>query len=42
MVLLDDMAAVLREIPARCQHAFWVPRCRSCEIRLLIKRYDER
>lgn len=42
MALLDDMAAMLREVPAKCRHEFWRPRCRSCEIRLLLNRYDNR
>lgn len=40
--LLDDMAGMLREIPARCKHQFWHINCRSCEIRLLLDRYDSR
>lgn len=40
--LMDDMAAMLRTIPTRCSHTYWNPRCRSCEIRLLLSRYEER
>lgn len=40
--LLDDMAAMLRSIPTKCQHRYWNPRCRSCDIRLLLERYDSR
>jgi hypothetical protein len=41
-LLMDDMAAMLRSIPAKCRHQFWHPRCRSCEIRNLLRRYDNR
>lgn len=40
--LLDDMAAVLREVPTRCKHRFSHPNCRSCEIRLVLHRYNQR
>lgn len=40
--LLYDMADMLRKIPAKCRHDFWHPRCRSCEVRLLLKRFDDR
>ncbi len=40
--LLDDMASALRNIPTKCHHQHWHPRCRSCDIRLLLHRYDNR
>jgi hypothetical protein len=40
--LLADMAAMLRTIPTRCLHIEWHHKCRSCEIRSLLYRYDER
>jgi len=41
-LLMDDMAAVLRTVPTRCKHEFWTNHCRSCEIRLVLSRYDSR
>lgn len=40
--LLDDMAVMLRSISTRCRHIEWNANCRSCEIRSLLIRYDDR
>lgn len=40
--LLDDMAAVLHQVPTGCEHYYWESNCRSCEIRRVLRLYDAR
>lgn len=40
--LLDDMAEVLKRVPAKCTHYYVEPGCRSCEIKRVLRLYDDR
>lgn len=41
-VLLDDMAAVLARVPTRCEHYYEDAHCRSCEIKRVLRLYNNR
>lgn len=41
-LLLAQMAETLRRVPTKCQHYYYDANCRSCEIKRLLKIYDDR